>query len=152
MGFSKIQTELTNLPILPNYVKIKNPLKVLKFKILKFYFILEYFNFKLSTCWSQSNVFGVKSKDFSKIRKIWLFRQGISENLEGIFNLDKIRQIRQTIRQIRQNRQICKLSFNFGKPQMFVEIRLAWVIYQINKHVQMVQHLWFCIVSMVEHK
>ena len=49
---------------------------------LKFqnFFTLEYF--KLSTCWAQSDVFDVKSKDFSKIRQIRLFRQGISENLE----------------------------------------------------------------------
>ena len=47
---------------------------------LKFHFILEYFNFKLSTCWSDE--FGVKSKGFSKIRQIRLFRQGIAENLE----------------------------------------------------------------------
>ena len=36
MGFSEIQVELTNLPILPNFVKIKNPLNVLKFKFSKF--------------------------------------------------------------------------------------------------------------------
>ena len=36
----------------------------------------------LSTCWAQSDVFGVKSKGFSKIRQIRLFRQGISENRE----------------------------------------------------------------------
>ena len=46
LGFSKIQAELTNLPIfpnflpnlpiLPNFVKIKNPLKILKFKISNF--------------------------------------------------------------------------------------------------------------------
>ena len=50
--------------------------------MFKFYFILEYFNSKLSTCWAQSNVFGVKNKGSSKIRQIRLFRKGISENLE----------------------------------------------------------------------
>ena len=45
------------------------------YQIFKFYFILEYFNFKLSTCWAQSNVFGVKTKGFDKIRQIRLFRQ-----------------------------------------------------------------------------
>ena len=47
------------------------------------FFILEYFNFKLNTCWAQSDVFGVNSKGFSKIRQIRLFRQGISENLDS---------------------------------------------------------------------
>ena len=82
LGFSKIQTEFTNLPILPvlrNFVKIRNYLKVLKLKFSKINVILEYFNFKLSTCWTQSDVCGVKSKGFSKIRQIRLFRQGISE-------------------------------------------------------------------------
>ena len=51
-------------------------------KIFKFYFILEYLNFKLSICWTQSDVFGVKSMRFSKIRQIRLFRYGISENLD----------------------------------------------------------------------
>ena len=46
--------------------------------MFKFDFILEHF--KLSTCWNQSDVFGVKSNGFSKIRQIRLFRQGISEN------------------------------------------------------------------------
>ena len=45
-------------------------------------FIWENFNFKLSTYWAQSDVFGVKSKGFNKIRQIRLFRQRISENLE----------------------------------------------------------------------
>ena len=35
----------------------------------------------LSTFSAQSDVSGVKSKGFSKIKKIRLFRQGISENL-----------------------------------------------------------------------
>ena len=89
LEFFKIQAELTNLPVLPdyclislNFAKIKNPLNVLIFKIFKYYFILEYFQFKLSICWAQSDVFGVKSKGFSNIRQIRLFRQGISENLE----------------------------------------------------------------------
>ena len=36
----------------------------------------------LCICWAQSDVFGVKSKDFRKIRQIRLFMQGISENLD----------------------------------------------------------------------
>ena len=36
LGFSEIQAELTNLPILPNLAKIKNPLNVLKFKFSDF--------------------------------------------------------------------------------------------------------------------
>ena len=36
LGFSVIQADLTNLPILPNFVKIKNPLKVLKFNFSNF--------------------------------------------------------------------------------------------------------------------
>ena len=36
LSFSEIQAELANLPILPNFVKIKNPLNVLKFKFSKF--------------------------------------------------------------------------------------------------------------------
>ena len=75
LGFFEIQAELTNFSILPNIFPN------LPIKIFKFYFILEYFNFKLTTFWAQSNVFGVKSKCFSKIRQIRLFRQGISENL-----------------------------------------------------------------------
>ena len=43
--------------------------------MFKFYLILEYF--KLGTFWAQSDVFGVKSKGFSNIRQIRLFRQGI---------------------------------------------------------------------------
>ena len=72
------------MPNLPNFSKIKNPLSVLKFKFFKFYFILEYFDFKLSTCSGQSDVFGIESKSFSTIRQIRLFRQGISENLDCV--------------------------------------------------------------------
>ena len=50
--------------------------------MFRFYFILEYLNYKFNACWVQSDVFGVKSKGFNKIRQIRLFRQGISENLE----------------------------------------------------------------------
>ena len=52
--------------------------------MFKFHFILEYFNFKLSICWAQFDVFGVKSKGFGKIGQIRLFRQGILENLSRI--------------------------------------------------------------------
>ena len=62
LGFSEIQAELTNI------------------YIFKFYFILEFF--KWSTCWAQSDVFGVKSNGVCKIRQIKLLRQGILENLE----------------------------------------------------------------------
>ena len=60
---------------------LKSP-KCIKIKIFKIDFILDYFKFKLGTCWAQSDVFGAKSKGFSKIRQIRLFRQGISENLD----------------------------------------------------------------------
>ena len=42
--------------LVQNWIKTKNPLNVLKFK---FYFILEYFHFKLSTFWAQCDAFGV---------------------------------------------------------------------------------------------
>ena len=48
--------------------------------MFKFYFILEYFN--LRTCWAQSDVFGVKSDGFSKIRQIRLLR--LKENKETL--------------------------------------------------------------------
>ena len=54
LGLSEIQAEFTNLHILPNFVKIKNHLKVLKFQI----------------------------SNFSKIGKIRLFRLEIWKNLE----------------------------------------------------------------------
>ena len=48
LGFSEIQAELTNLPILPNlpnflpnFVKLKKYLKCIKIKIFKIYFILD---------------------------------------------------------------------------------------------------------------
>ena len=44
--------------------------------MFKFYVILEYFKL--------SDVFGVKSKGFNKIREISLFMQGILENLDWI--------------------------------------------------------------------
>ena len=50
--------------------------------MFRFDFVLEYF--RLRTCWVQSDVFGVKSKCFSKIGQIRIFRQGISENLECV--------------------------------------------------------------------
>ena len=80
-------TNLPNLPHLPNFVKIKNPLNVLKLNFSNFIFILEYFIFNLSTCWVQS---GVKSKGFSKIKQIRLFRPAISENLECLELHDRV--------------------------------------------------------------
>ena len=43
-------------------------LKGIKIKLFKFYFIFEYFNFKFSICWAQSDAFGVESKGLDKIR------------------------------------------------------------------------------------
>ena len=45
---------------------------------------MEHLNFKLSTLGAQSDVFGVQNTDFSKIRQIKLFRQGISVNLKSL--------------------------------------------------------------------
>ena len=36
LGFSEIHAEYKNLPILPNFAKIKNPLNILKFKFSNF--------------------------------------------------------------------------------------------------------------------
>ena len=57
------------LPIfLPNFAKIEYPLNVLKFNFSNF---ISFWNtLILSTCWAQPDVFGIKSKGFSKIRQI----------------------------------------------------------------------------------
>ena len=62
------------MPILHNFVKIKSPLNVVKFKFSKFISVGN----TLALGWAQSDVLDLKSKDFSKIRQIRPFRQGIS--------------------------------------------------------------------------
>ena len=50
-------------------------LRHIKFKILNFYFILECLKSTLRTFWAQFEVFGVKTKHFSKIWQICLIYQ-----------------------------------------------------------------------------
>ena len=64
LGFSEIQAELTNLPILPISLPDQPNL------IFKFHFILEYFNLKLSTCWPQSDVFSLKVRILARLGKL----------------------------------------------------------------------------------
>ena len=81
LGFSEIQAELANLPILPNF-----PAKFGKFakscqNVFKFYFLLEYLNFIFRPVWINFQELGTLER-LGRLGKLGKFSKFIPEKLK----------------------------------------------------------------------